>query len=491
MKKIFNVRHLVLLTILSATVSLSACGYVEGDHDDSDYGFPDASPNAVATVVSADSKATVTTAEKAEVTTKKTTTTAKVTTTNKATTTQKKPEEVKTNTNLSKLRTLDYFDGLGDDPYNITIKIKDTSTGKLFKNTDSWEQWIFFNLSDNGIVGSGLTNTSSATVHDYENNVSEVACTETYFGIKAEIKNNRTLSVESYSHLNGVKLTDIKIQADRDVNVMSNYTVDVSKGTLTADLYDDYFSNGLYAITATYEFNSTTCSVNLYMFVNCKSDSSSDYHFYICNGISDRSKYKYTPTERRKQITDMINNAGITPENSLNPNVAYPYEAGNLADYDTQYWKDLSYEIINGHENASDAFKSTLLHDWMTSHLIYDDYKANYLPGPRYKNDYASKKYYMSRINVGVCRDFSNVYTIMCREQGIPCIMLDTDTHVWNVICIDGQWIEVDLTTDVSRHAYSEDYTDITGSTYYNYSAYCNYNCVADPEGVNTYLHIY
>lgn len=493
-----NTRNKIIIAVLAMITALSLSGCTEADKGN---GFNDVSvtitsptiteaPVTTEAPVETEAEVVVTTTEKAEVTTEKTTTTAKkVTTTKKTTTTQKKPEEVKINTNLSKLRTHDYFDVSENEIYNKTFKIGDNTTGNLFKNKYSFARWIFFNFSDHGIAGSGLNNI--ALSEDYVNNINAVTYTEAYFGIKAEIKDNRMLNVESYSHLNNAKLTDIKIQADYDVNVKPNYTVDISKGKLTADLYDDFFSNGLYAITATYKYGNETCHVNLYLFVNCKSDNASDYHFYICYGQSSRDKDKYTPAKRREQITAMINKAGITPEKSLNANIAYPYEAGSVANYDTQYWKDFSYDIIKGYENESDAFKATLLHDWMTSHLAYDDYKVNYLAGPRYKNDYASKKYYMSRINVGVCRDFSNVYTIMCREQGIPCIMLDTDTHVWNAIYIDGEWIELDLTYDVSRHAYSKDYTDITGSTLYSYYTYCNYYSAGEPTGVNSYLHLY
>ena len=128
--------------------------------------------------------------------------------------------------------------------------------------------------------------------------------------------------------------------------------------------------------------------------------------------------------------------------------------------------------------------------------IYFDDYKVNVLKEARYYNDYVSGKYYVSKIKIGVCRDFSNIYAIMCREQGIPCIMLNPASrkHVWNAIFVDNRWYEVDLTDDIARHATTKSITDVTPADFdntHNYYSFCNYkyNTENFPEEVNVFLH--
>ena len=47
----------------------------------------------------------------------------------------------------------------------------------------------------------------------------------------------------------------------------------------------------------------------------------------------------------------------------------------------------------------------------------------------------------------------------MCRSQGIPCITCENkeENHVWNIVYIDGQWTEVDVTYDTNYDVGTED----------------------------------
>ncbi len=50
----------------------------------------------------------------------------------------------------------------------------------------------------------------------------------------------------------------------------------------------------------------------------------------------------------------------------------------------------------------------------------------------------------------------------MLRSLGVPAVSLDyNDEHVWNVVYLDGDWVEIDLTGDIDRMVYGEDVTDI------------------------------
>ena len=212
------------------------------------------------------------------------------------------------------------------------------------------------------------------------------------------------------------------------------------------------------------------------------------------------------PTTRQAKITEMIEAKGITPENSLSCDIAYPYEAQDQAEYngystyvsDTEYWIDKSDEILAGHENDSAAYKALLLHDWMTENLVYDWYKAKRLNNPRYYGHYHTGEFYVSQCYVGVCRDFTNIYAIMCRRHGIPCIILGNtaEGHVWNAVYLYDQWIEVDLTGDIDREARNEDVTDVTPATQENthsFRHFCSYaysDLMPVESEINTWLHI-
>lgn len=59
----------------------------------------------------------------------------------------------------------------------------------------------------------------------------------------------------------------------------------------------------------------------------------------------------------------------------------------------------------------------------------------------------------------GICYDFANLFTAICRSQGVSCYCLNgmkkTDTqlqHSWNRVYFDGTWWNLDTTYDVARH---------------------------------------
>lgn len=109
------------------------------------------------------------------------------------------------------------------------------------------------------------------------------------------------------------------------------------------------------------------------------------------------------------------------------------------------------------------------------------NYKANVLKHQRYTDGYyvSDTSQYVSQNYTGVCLDFSQIYAIMCRETGIPCVVLTNSHHARNAVYLaeTGDWHEVDLTLDVHRHVYGEDLNDVTGDTLYSYRGFL------DPTG--------
>ncbi|MDE7122211.1 MAG: hypothetical protein K2O42_08640, partial [Oscillospiraceae bacterium] len=158
--------------------------------------------------------------------------------------------------------------------------------------------------------------------------------------------------------------------------------------------------------------------------------------------------------------------------------IVYPAVA-DKDNCDTPYWINKAHELIDDHIHEYSATTCALvLHDWMTSNLTYDWFKINKRNGYQryYKTKYeADPSQYMSKTKTGVCLDYAIVYTIMCREFNIPCVVLSNNSHAWNAINIEGEWIEVDITADINRYTYEEDLDDVTGTQLYCYVGYMSY----------------
>ncbi len=377
------------------------------------------------------------------------------------------------------------------------------SEQNLFKTDEKNTLWYFFNFAQEGTVGVGIFNKTNSDKYnkDYVNDTN-VAYTEMYYGFQAKIIDGRTLSVKNYTNLDDVEYIDLKIQYERPDMTYPDYTVTYDKTTLTADLYNESFINGCYAITGTYKYKNETNTCNLYLYVNCKSNNPSDYNFYICHGESNGHQLGEddSPAKIRVNTDELLTKYNITPEDSLSLNIMYPYSATQYQNsvFDTSNWITKSKKIVANYESTSKAFRATLLHDWMIENMAYDDYRTDYLDNtPRYANHYNTDAFYPSNSHIGVCLDFANIYMIMCRTQGIPCITCENEeeTHVWNMICINKQWVEVDITYDLTYHVETEDvnkWNENINNRPYEYYFNCPKHNMHDvANSINKCLHEY
>jgi len=48
----------------------------------------------------------------------------------------------------------------------------------------------------------------------------------------------------------------------------------------------------------------------------------------------------------------------------------------------------------------------------------------------------------------GACMSYAYSFQFLCRQAGIPCLLLTSDTHQWNTVYAEGKWWEVDVTAD-------------------------------------------
>ena len=110
----------------------------------------------------------------------------------------------------------------------------------------------------------------------------------------------------------------------------------------------------------------------------------------------------------------------------------------------------------------TDVQKAKALHDWLCDNTAFDDYALDTFGTNRedYYSD-SSGKYDLYDTRVGVCTDVAEAFMIMCRYNGIPCVICENDGHRWNAVYINDFWYETDLTNDMYRRAVSEDMSEI------------------------------
>lgn len=221
------------------------------------------------------------------------------------------------------------------------------------------------------------------------------------------------------------------------------------------------FKTGLYMITATF---SNKKKLNIFFYVNTDAVST-------CYAEKISSK---TAVTRRRALTKAINktsedniNGGFERDGSKSlalDKFYYPnYTFGNAAKYrcDTKRWMEKSDKIVN--KNWSDEHKAYVMLVWLMNNIAYDSYILDRDSRSCATDDWSGKNSTWN-LRTGVCWDFANIYAIMCRAQGIPCTSISTasENHMWNLVLINGRWIEVDISSYARYETYKKDADDRT-----------------------------
>lgn len=82
--------------------------------------------------------------------------------------------------------------------------------------------------------------------------------------------------------------------------------------------------------------------------------------------------------------------------------------------------------------------KALYLHDYMVTHYVYDEDLTYY------------DAYHMLTGRTGVCQAYTLTYQALLQAVGVECgsVLSAEMNHSWNVVKIDGQWYNVDVTYD-------------------------------------------
>lgn len=84
---------------------------------------------------------------------------------------------------------------------------------------------------------------------------------------------------------------------------------------------------------------------------------------------------------------------------------------------------------------TDEAEKAKWVHDYLVDHYSYG-------------GGYSALS--ILRDGQGVCQAYTGLYTALCRELGLECgaVVSDTMHHTWNTVRVNGEWYHVDVTWD-------------------------------------------
>lgn len=432
-KNVKNILLFILFTAVICVAVISDCNYnsvsekKELTSEETTVTVSAVTEETTTIVTTAETEAittTVTTTETPAVTTSASTieqtTTSPVTTTEQSVTTTSVPaaKPVDTISDL-KNRSIIIYDGV----YNFC----------------SSDNLVIYDFSDRKDVGISRDGTSHPM--------------RMHYGLTAEIRNGYVYfsAYNDYPDICNASVKSIEIISDTD-----SWSTKVSEKTMKLDMSS--YENGLYTIRATW---SDSHKSEIFIYVN-------DGSVMLCSveTMSDSELSDFT--SRRDRIDYLLELQKITPENATDTsNLCYPW----LNQIETDLWMELSDEITK--DDWSDSRKLFAFHEWMCENLAYDNYKADNGIRSFAQND-SSGKYDTWQSRIGICHDWVNILLTMCRAQGIPCITADSTDHTWNLVYINGSWVEIDMTLDIKNNVYGEDMTEwvCDGDSIYCYTAY-------------------
>lgn len=112
-----------------------------------------------------------------------------------------------------------------------------------------------------------------------------------------------------------------------------------------------------------------------------------------------------------------------------------------------------------------DEEKILYVHDRLAAHITYYDGS---------EAEYGRNIYDAFVDGSSVCVGYSLGFQYFMDKLDIPCIGVVTDDHIWNMVCVDGQWYHVDVTWD--------DSTEVTKNTVFHNMLLQSDDGLTDPD---------
>ena len=119
----------------------------------------------------------------------------------------------------------------------------------------------------------------------------------------------------------------------------------------------------------------------------------------------------------------------------------------------------------NINENMSDREKVKVIHDYIINNSQYDSEKISGIT-----KDNSNNAYGVLIDGYGICSGYTDSMALFLNKMKIPNIKVSSEKHIWNLVYIDGKWLNLDLTfddpvTDTGENILSDDYFLIDKNT--------------------------
>ncbi len=280
---------------------------------------------------------------------------------------------------------------------------------------------------------------------------------EGYYGFKITTTGTKA-SCKAYIHTPNTYVKSVELTDENGKSLQSYTAPKVEPGNGETVVVD--FSgrpDGLYYIDSVW-FNKTAGKDNHLNTPLCVKDGV----VYTCMVNTDNVYDAYAAKDRWEKLF-----ADADPKNYLsNDKITYPTSgtAGRVTH--VKEWEAKSEELITN-PDWTDEFKVFVFAQYLGKNYAYDDYRAFTLNG-RFRADEYNKEHpgedgythndlYMYYNGVGVCWDYTNALTIMCRHYGIPCTSADNDKHTIAAVWLNGKWVPIDITLVNNYECYTKD----------------------------------
>ena len=190
-----------------------------------------------------------------------------------------------------------------------------------------------------------------------------------------------------------------------------------------------------------------------------------NYIYHVINTGSEYADGECTK-EYTNCINDLNNIANDEETLSIINNFVHPYnsfktisftynEKGNFSliiehIYSKEEITAINYIVKNKindiiKDNMTTEEKIKKIHDYIIDSTKYDTLKTSNIHDETYKSNTA---YGVLIQGYGICSGYSDTMAIFLDELGIKNYKISNDTHIWNLIYINGVWAHLDTTWD-------------------------------------------
>lgn len=251
--------------------------------------------------------------------------------------------------------------------------------------------------------------------------VSETLQSEEFSGVQSESRELYAASDEL-----GLRLTLDQPQSELQCNVPVTFTMTPVNGS--GDMGDVVEFNGQQKPRYMYLVNT----------VMMKDESTGGYTSVVdptsCK-YAESNQFSFTFTSPGAYyIQGYVMDFGTEPVRTARAKCAFV-----IIDETAQSLDDVANGIVNDCLEAgcrTDYEKALYFHDWIIGHAVYD-----------YSGTYMGAEGVLMR-GKGTCESYYRALELLLGKVGIPSARAEGNGHVWNCVCLDGEWTQIDATWD-------------------------------------------